>query len=126
MAQDYIMDQIEMLGEFFQKLLRQEMQVDYGVYEDKGEIVVSEFEMNKRRLLGMIHSGEICPAEDLLFELVKKQPDQKHAELVLWFYEEIAAMDDVMLAASDYSREEIAQGLREIKQYFTQQKDNEM
>ncbi len=66
-----------------------------------------------KRLRDLVDSGEICQAENLLFS----EADGENVDALraaLQFYQDINAFSDAKLASCNFSREEIADGLKEI------------
>lgn len=63
----------------------------------------------------MVDSGQICAAEDRLFDLLENavwDGDQK-AALILSFYEFVNGKDDDFLRRAGFSRDEMYEGLRD-------------
>ena len=58
-----------------------------------------------------IKRGEINEAENILFEAVKKNPNNALLEIALDFYSELGEMSDEFLIENNFSREEVCQGL---------------
>lgn len=65
----------------------------------------------------MIDDGDICAAEDLLFNDLD-QSDLSWLQIALDFYSKLNNCSDDYLAMHDFSREEIDQGLRYICTLF--------
>lgn len=61
-------------------------------------------------LVRMADQGDVCAAEDLLFENIPAG-DESYLELALAFYLHVSEMDDEILERSNYSKEEILDGL---------------
>lgn len=67
------------------------------------------------RLKKLLHKRRINEAENLLFETLEASPLPSYGRTALDFYREISTLSDEELAAADFSREEIADGLREVQ-----------
>lgn len=67
------------------------------------------------RLKKLLHERRINEAENLLFETLEASPLPSYGRTALDFYREISTLSDEELAAADFSREEIADGLREVQ-----------
>lgn len=61
-------------------------------------------------LVRMADQGDVCAAEDLLLENIPAG-DESYLELALAFYLHVSEMDDEILERSNYSKEEILDGL---------------
>ena len=70
---------------------------------------------NNDYLRRMIDSGRINQAEEKLFDLIETAAwdDRQLAALILSFYDYLNSKDDVFLAQSDFSRDEIISGLED-------------
>ena len=70
---------------------------------------------NNDYLRRMIDSGRINQAEEKLFDLIETAAwdDRQQAALILSFYDYLNSKDDVFLAQSDFSRDEIISGLED-------------
>ena len=69
------------------------------------------------QLQGLADRGEINEAENRLFEELDFA-DSGQLAIALAFYRHINTFSDDRLAAADYSREEIAEGLRDCAERF--------
>lgn len=76
------------------------------------------------RMLGMIlmgrqvEQGEINEAENLLFEYLDNDARHSLLDVAIRFYNHLNKLDDERLEQCDYSREEIADGLRAVEKYY--------
>ena len=68
-------------------------------------------------ILGLLAQGNINDAENYLFEILKPE-DRSNLKLGLWFYDQINGWDDDQLEASDYSRDEIKDGIHRVAKMF--------
>lgn len=111
--QDYMM---RLISELIRALLKLVCNVD--VEEEKED----EFQTIKtgrtlKGLRGLIDSGKINEAENLLYEDLEEGGKENFA-VALEFYSYLNEKDDEYLRQCDYSREEIALGIRTAaKQY---------
>jgi hypothetical protein len=69
------------------------------------------------QLTSQLDRGALGEAEDLLFSHLRPG-DLSTLALALWFYERLNALSDEALAAGDFSREELAMGLRDVSAMF--------
>ena len=70
-----------------------------------------------RELTAMADGGEINEAENTLLDGLKKE-DRAYFEMALFFYEKLSGKDDEFLAAHDYSRQEVVDGLKYVVDYY--------
>lgn len=105
--QDYVMRMIHEMVRMLIKLLFGTDEERYDQVEFKEEETKSDYE----RLVKLADGGEICGAEDELAENadIGKLDDLRKAVL---FYRHLSRMSDAFLKEHNFSREEIAQGLR--------------
>ena len=70
---------------------------------------------NNDYLRRMIDSGRINQAEEKLFDLIETAAwdDRQLAALILSFYDYLNSKDEIFLAQSDFSRDEIISGLED-------------
>ena len=105
--QDYFMRMIHEMVRMFIKLLLGKDTKRYDQVEFKEEQTREDYE----RLIGLADGGDICGAENELVENadVGAPDDLRKA---VFFYRHLNGMSDEFLEEHDFSREEIAQGLR--------------
>jgi len=106
--QDWLMRQIQMLIEFIARITLNKASITHEMDEQQmGE--TGELYMQLKELLA---DGSICAAEDALTDIFNKDDD--HLRLAMWFYSEINNLTDEELEASNFSRQEIYEGLQEV------------
>lgn len=105
--QDYFMRMIHEMVRMLIKLLTGKDTERYDQVEFKEEQAREDYE----RLIGLADGGDICGAENELVENadIGNTDDLRKA---VFFYRHLNGMSDEFLEAHDFSREEIAQGLR--------------
>lgn len=105
--QDYFMRMIHEMVRMLIKLLTGKDTERYDQVEFKEEQAREDYE----RLIGLADGGDICGAEN---ELVENADIGNPDDLckAVFFYRHLNGMSDEFLEAHDFSREEIAQGLR--------------
>lgn len=105
--QDYFMRMIHEMVRMLIKLLTGKDTERYDQVEFKEEQAREDYE----RLIGLADGGDICGAENELVENsdIGNPDDLRKA---VFFYRHLNGMSDEFLEAHDFSREEIAQGLR--------------
>lgn len=108
--QDWVLRQIEMLVQF---MARTVFHKDFIQYEIEDETNLTDTDTLYVKLRKLISEHRICEAEDLLYEnLDEKNP--AYLKLALDFYQTINHLTDEELEASNFSRQEINDGLNEI------------
>ena len=113
---DFIMREITTLTRALQKIFFNKDPEEYGrLIDEEGNF--SETELLRRRLTSMAKEGKINDAENLLFEYLDR-PREEYLEIALEFYNTLAGFSDDFLTEYDYSKEEIVDGLRRVKNLF--------
>ena len=105
--QDWMMRQIEMLLEALLRFLLH------------GKQAVSDAAL-RQTLSEKLDAGDICGAEDLLFDHLHPENEAGLAEAVR-FYQTLNTRSDAELAAADFSREEIASGIKDVCRIYNVQ-----
>lgn len=70
------------------------------------------------RLNRMIEEGHINEAENILFDTIEDDPKQEYWKVALDFYATLEKRSDAELLASNFSRQEIVDGLQEVKKIY--------
>ncbi len=113
---DYILREIHnltrILGEvFFQKEFPTEEIIDEaGTLSESGFL--------RYRLKALLYEKKINEAENLLFETLTQSPTAENLQTALIFYKDLQAMSDGALAECNFSKEEIAAGLRDVRRLY--------
>jgi high-affinity Fe2+/Pb2+ permease len=82
-----------------------------------------DFELNDeadevhQKLLDMIRDGQINDAENWVYELTE-DGDADYLEVGILFYDRLNQLDNKTLSDMDYSREEIAEGLKSLLERY--------
>lgn len=113
---DYIMRQIEGLTRFLAKVLMQKDMGSADVIDEQGHLDPGNFLLY--RLQGMVGKGAINEAEDLLFDAIKAEPRREYLKVAIDFYSLLQGMEDDALKAADFTRQEIAEGLRDVRAIY--------
>lgn len=107
---DYILDMVESLGKSFGKLISE-------VKEDPEPIAIenlSDKDILIIMLKKMITNGKYNEAENLLFKFAENNKINDIDEIGKWFYYELSLKSDDDLLERNFSRYEIAQGLKDF------------
>lgn len=111
---DWFLRQIETLITKISEAIFKKESVKYEI-EDVTN--VTETDILYARLMQLLSEYNICYAEDLLFENI--EPDnKKYLLLALDFYSAVNSLTDEELRESNFTREEIDEGLTEILHIF--------
>lgn len=81
------------------------------------EVNQTDTDFLHEQLNQMINEHKICEAEDLLFERMDKN-DIRYLEVAVDFYTKLNQLDTATLEQSNFSRDEIKQGLEDAAQFF--------
>ncbi len=113
--QDWLLRQIEAISATLAYLLtgRKSHPVDVVEFEE-GLAATNALYVRLRMLL---HDGDICGAEDLLFQAIDEN-DPDAPEAAIQFYKDLNKLDDRTLESANFSRQEILDGLRHIGQVY--------
>ena len=108
---------------YLEALQREPIESDSDFYGDVEELLAAleDYELPeyiKSRLVGYYERlGEYGQAEDILFELLEVQPDNAGLiELGRAFYARLLAKSDADLLAGNFSREEVEDGLKQLRE----------
>lgn len=69
------------------------------------------------QLQALVRKGQICQAEDLLYEAMET-PDSTVLDAAKRFYDDLNRLSDETLRDANFSREEIHEGLQEVCRVF--------
>lgn len=109
---DYIM---RIVHEWIRTLIKLIFNKD--IDRDEDVTVPLEVMQQYKKLTAMLDGGEINEAENLLLDGLK-EGDRAYFEMALLFYEKLSTKTDEFLAEHDYSREEVADGLKYVVNFY--------
>ena len=112
---DWIMRQIEIIAATLAYILSKKKSHITDAYEATA-IPSGENELYLQ-LASLVRQGQICQAEDVLFEALE-DPTELVLDAALRFYESLNALSDDTLEAANFSRQEILEGLQHVCQIF--------
>ena len=113
--EDYMMRQIELIGQGMAKTL----QLEDGSFEVGDPHQNEEAHELNKRLMSLLANGKINEAEDLLFEAIENHERIDHSDyfqLALDFYLKVNQYSDDYLKWCHFSREEADEGWVAITQ----------
>ena len=105
---DYIM---RMIHEAIRMLVKMVLGIDLDKRE--GTEVEKEIEEQYRKLTALADEGRINEAENLLMDGLDAENKQDF-QLALFFYENLNRMDNAFLEKNNFSRQEVADGVRYV------------
>lgn len=86
------------------------------VLDDTGAITEENFLLY--RLKRLIREGKINEGENLLFLELEDSPSLPNLKVAMDFYDALKKLDDETLEKCDFSREEITDGIEQLKIIF--------
>ena len=116
-SNDWLLKQINVVSEFLQKLFT-DMETNRKVKEN-AEYKKDSFEF-ERLLENLIDQDKINEAENILFDRLESNNSNNlmYATIAARFYNRLKELSDEKLHKSNYSREEILQGLNDLCEMF--------
>lgn len=112
---DFILREIERLTQSIAKIFS--VEVNHKAYDHPISITESA-DILAIQLRELLDFSEVCKAEDLLFAFCEENPTEESFRLAMKFYAELNEYTDEELEEFDFSRDEIAQGINDIKKIF--------
>ena len=113
-SNDWLLKQINVVSEFLQKLFT-DMETNRKLNENE-QYQKDSFEF-ERLLENLIEEDRINDAENILFEKLETN-NLMYATIVTRFYDKLKGLSDEKLQKSNYSRDEILQGLNDMCDMF--------
>ncbi len=113
---DYIIREIENLARFLAKTIFVKKDDSEGLFDEFGNITGSG--LLYHRLKTLMLETKINEAEDLLFEEFERNPNEANLDVALKFYSDLAKLNDKVLERAGFSKQEIAEGLKAIKDIY--------
>lgn len=112
--QDWMMRQIESFASLLARMFFNKETTEYEVSQEE---LNSETNLLYRQLFALINDGKINEAEDLLFDKIDPN-NKRYLELAIDFYSNLNNLSDIFLENSDFTREEIDEGLKNVADIF--------
>lgn len=112
--EDWLTRQINMAVRAIARFVFNKDTIEYVI---KDEARMTQSDMLHNQLLDLLDAQQINEAENLLFESISPE---RYDDLfvALDFYARVNELDNTALEVCDFSREEIENGLAEIKELF--------
>ncbi len=112
--QDWVMKQIKLLVRFVARAVFKKDTAEYKILIEES---LSGSDILHRELMLFISRGEICKAENFLFDSLDTK-SKSHLAVALDFYERLNMLSDEELEKANFSREEIKDGLNNTLELF--------
>jgi hypothetical protein len=107
------MRQIQMLVHFVARFVFHKGYIEYVVSNEEHKNDTDKLHGQLEELLA---KSDICSAEDALYDGFDGTENYLH--LAMWFYNELNTLSDEELEQSNFSREEISDGLLDMLEQF--------
>lgn len=113
---DYLMRMIENMARALGQLVFNKPVETVQLFDQHGN--VTEEGLMMQRLKDMLVCGQVNEAENLLFSWLEENRVPALLPVAIEFYRTVAGMDEAELAACNYTKEEIAEGLAAVENMF--------
>lgn len=110
---DYFMLVIDNLSRAIAKVFFHKASSSIELFNEQGAISADGFLYHQ--LKSLIIEGRINEAENILFEEIETNMTAETLHVAIQFYEDLQALSDEALLASDFSRQEILDGLEQVE-----------
>ena len=111
---DWFVTQIRAAIQMLAQLMFKRDDITYEIRDDREH---TDTDLLFLRLCALLAENNINEAENLLFDMLDTN-DRGHLRLALDFFNRVNNMSDDELEAANYSREEISNGVDDIKSLF--------
>lgn len=115
---DYIQRIIKSIGQMAIAVFIDRNAVDSIIDEEKNTVTTSEDGLLEIMVRKYISDGKINEAENMIFEAIQSRKSPKDLQIALSFYERINKWDEDKLAKCNFSKQEIIEGLEEVKKLY--------
>lgn len=110
---DYFMLMIDNLSRAIAKVFFQKTSSSIELFNEQGSISADGFLYHQ--LKALMNEGQINEAENILFEEIETNMTAETLHVAIQFYQDLQALSDEALLASDFSRQEIIEGLEQVE-----------
>lgn len=115
---DYIMKLIKSSTQLLVTIFSGKNAMDSLVNEQNGNVTISENDLLSIMLNNYINAGKINEAENMIFEHIEICKSPFNLQIALSFYKKLNLWSDDKLAKCNFSRNEIVEGLRDVKKIY--------
>lgn len=112
--QDWLMRQIEAMVQVISRMVFHKDDVKYEIFDETNQ---TQADMLYNKIKTLLADLKICEAENLLFINMEKG-NQEYLKLALDFYQTVGKLSDAELEVHNFSRQEIAEGLKDFIRKF--------
>ena len=113
MTGDYLMRQIEDMARLCSEVLFAKHTEPLPVFDEQGNVTENGVLYGRLRML--CSAGRVNEAENLLFDRLDAPGGEAFLPTAVQFYKDIQKWEDAALEKAGFSREEIRDGLAEVK-----------
>lgn len=116
--EDYIKRMIKSIGQMLVAIVKGKNAIENNMNEDNYDVIISEDGLLEIMIKKYISDGKINEAENMLFKAISLHKSTKNLELAIFFYDEINKLDKDKLEKYNFSKQEIVEGLKEVKKLY--------
>lgn len=113
--QDYIKRLCESIGNMIVAFVAGKDAVTSKIEDENHDVKLSQDDLLEIMIKKYLYEDKINEAEDLIFDSMHERHSKKVYEIALDFYKQLNQYSDEKLNNCDFSREEIKDGLEELK-----------
>lgn len=113
--QDYMERVTKTIGNMLVAIAAGKDAVQSGIEDEIHDIKISEDDLLEIMVKKFISEGKINEAENIIYDAIKSRHTKKSYDIGIYFYNEINKFNDEKLLKCNFSREEILNGLEELK-----------
>lgn len=118
MENDYILKMIKSALQGIAYILKGKKSIEENIDLKRENIVLNEEELLELTIIHLLSECKINEAENILFESIKKNKSPKYLSLAFFFYNEINEWSNEKLSDCNFSRDEILNGLNDVKKIY--------
>jgi hypothetical protein len=115
---DYVMRMIRAAMQVIKAIVKGRNAIESSIDAKSDDIIIGEDQLLEIMVNKYVSEGDINKAENLIFEALESRKSSKNLETALSFYDEISKWEDERLIKSNFSKEEILEGLNTVKKMF--------
>lgn len=121
-------------NDYFERMIKTVINGLVSIFKNKNSIensiendsvILKEDQLLEIMIKKYISEGQINKAEDMLFEAIEDRKSPRNLEIAVFFYETISKWDDEKLMKCNFSKEEIVNGLNEVKSLYNDETEND-
>lgn len=113
---DYIMRMIQIMTRAIGETIFQKQVPAVNLFDEEDDL--SSSGILYHRLQKLVLAGEVSRAEQLLFDEIDKYRQLPYFQTAMQFYQDLNEMSEAWLNARNFSKREIALGIRDVCKIF--------